>query len=578
MNWWWNERDVSYLARSGKEKGFGRTRIATDPYHCADGEWIMIHTGGAGAFKRAMDLIGVGERIREVPGVETSVPLDDDEYEAARHEAPKMFRTRPRDEWLKLFHEADVAALPVLRPGDVLADEQVEHAGAVVEVDDPVFGRIRQAGRLVHFDRSPIAAPQPAPTVGQHNGRLAVLRRSIRGEPAGGSAGEPPLRHALGGMRILDFSSFFATAYGSKILSDLGADVIKVEMPGGEQLRGMADPFEACNRGKRTIAIDLRSERGRAVVDDLVRTADVVMHNLRPGKAEKLGIDYERLATIRPDLVYAYLPGFGASGPKARLKGFAPLVSAFTGLLYLGAGRGNPPIRRVMGNEDYYNGFLGAAVVLMAVEHRAKTGEGQYLESPQLHSSLFVTVEQCTDAAGRPIEALAIDPQQMGYSPLYRIYRTADEGWICLACVGGRARTRLETALGVELPAGDDEELARMLEERFAGIDTNDALTLLTAHNIPCERVLTAPLMPEFLWDEWAADTGRVFEHHHPEWGWIREFGHSIHLSDTPGVRPGPSPILGRDTDEILAGLGYDRARIDELLAAGICHGPQPSS
>ncbi|MEW6477556.1 MAG: CoA transferase [Actinomycetota bacterium] len=567
MNWWWNENDVSYLARSGTEKGFGRTRVVTDPFLCADGEWIMIHTGGPGAFKRAMDILGVGEKVRTIPGVEMSVRLDDDEYEAARHRAPEAFKSRPRAEWLKLFHDADVAALPVLRPGEALLDEQVEHAGVVVELDDPVYGRLRQAGPVIRFEKTPAAPPAPAPTVGQHNGSAAT---GVRLPGYSGNRtperGGRPLAHALDGLRVLDFSSFFATAYGAKILSDLGADVIKVETPGGDQMRGMADPFEGCQRGKRTIALDLRSPAGLAIVDDLVRSADVVMHNLRPGKAEKLGIGYDRLAKLRPGLIYCFLPGFGSTGPKAHLKSFAPLISGFTGLLYLGAGRGNPPIKRVMGNEDYYNGFLGAVAVLMALEHRAKTGEGQYIESPQLHSSLFAATEQCLDGAGRPVEAFALDPAQMGYGPLYRLYRTAGDGWLCLACVGDRHRVELRTALGVDDLPADDEALAGLLEERFAQLTVEEAFTLLDGHGVPCEIAVPDPAMPDFLWDEWAVETGRVFEQHHPVWGWIREFGLSVHLSDTPGLNKGPSPLLGQHTREILAELGYDAGRIDELV------------
>jgi crotonobetainyl-CoA:carnitine CoA-transferase CaiB-like acyl-CoA transferase len=562
MNWWWNENDVSYLARSGTEKGFGRTRVVTDPFLCADGEWIMIHTGGPGAFKRAMDILGVGEKVRTIPGMEMAVRLDDDEYEAARHRAPEAFRSRPRAEWLKLFHDADVAALPVMRPGEVLLDEQVEHAGVAIGLDDPVHGRIKVAGPVIRFERSPAATPGPAPVVGGHNDRIAAIPKA---NPITAARGAAPLAHALDGIRILDFSSFFATAYGAKILSDLGADVIKVETPAGDQMRGMADPFEGCQRGKRTIAIDLKAPAARAVIDDLVRSADVVMHNLRPGKADKVGIDYARLAQIKPELVYCFLPGFGSTGPKAHLKSFAPLISGFTGLLYLGAGRGNPPIKRVMGNEDYYNGFLGAVAVLMALEHRAKTGQGQYIESPQLHSSLFATTEQCLDAAGHPMEAFALDPAQMGYGPLYRLCRTAD-GWLCIACVGARHAERLRTALGLDELPSDDEALAAVLEERFLQVTADEAFTLLDGAGVPCEVAVPDPAMPDFLWDDWAVETGRVFEQHHPVWGWIREFGLSVHLSDTPGLNKGPSPLLGQHTREILAELGYEPGRIDDLV------------
>jgi crotonobetainyl-CoA:carnitine CoA-transferase CaiB-like acyl-CoA transferase len=576
MNWWWNEKDVSYLARSGTEKGFGRTRVMTDPFLCGDGEWIMVHTGGPGAFKRTMDVLGCGDKVRTIPGVEMAVRLDDDEYEAARHQAPEAFKSRSRSEWLKLLHDADVAALPVLHPAEALLDEQVDHAGLLIELDDPVFGPLRQAGPLIHFERSPATTPSPAPTVGQHNDKLAQAPTSaakLAPEPG------PRVAHALEGVRILDFSSFFATAYGAKILSDLGADVIKVETPGGDQLRGMPDPFEGCQRGKRTIAVDLRAPAGRAVIDDLVRSADIVMHNLRPGKADKLGIGYQRLSALKSDLIYCFLPGFGSTGPKAHLKSFAPLISGFTGMLYQGAGRGNPPVKRVIGNEDYYNGFLGAVSVLMALEHRTKTGQGQYIESPQLHSSLFAASEQCLDAEGKPVEVLTMDPAQMGIGPLYRLYKTADDGWLCLACVGDRSFQRLQTALGLDPSSAhlQDDELTALLEQRFAELSADEAFNRLDGHGVPCEVAVKDPYLPDFLWDEWAVESGRVFEQHHPVWGWIREFGLSIHLSDTPGLNKGPSPLLGQQTREILAELGYGDDRIEGLVAS-VCVQSQPKA
>lgn len=149
----------------------------------------------------------------------------------------------------------------------------------------------------------------------------------------------------------------------------------------------------------------------------LVATSDVVMHNLRPGKAEKLGIGLHQLRAVNADLVYAYLPGFGSTGPRRDQKSFEPLLSGFTGVLHQAAGEGNRPIRKTFGSADYYNGLLGATAVLMALEHRSRTGVAQYVESPHLHSSLFVMSEHITTSDGRPLRPdLVLDGDQRGWA------------------------------------------------------------------------------------------------------------------------------------------------------------------
>ncbi len=581
MNWWFNEHGKSYLAQTADEEGFGRNRLITDLFDCGDGEYLMVHTGGDGGFKRTMDLLGFGEIVRDVGGVEMSVPLNDEEYHAARHLAPATFRARPRDEWIKLFHAADLAALPVLRPEEVFADDQVVHAKVVIDVDDPVVGPMRQVGPVVRFRASPPAPTTPAPVVGADTGRLdELLARSRQTSPAATrSLGSP-----LEGIRVVDLSAFFATAFGARLLSDLGADVIKVEPLVGDQMRPLADLFECAQRGKRNLAVDLRAADGIELVLRLISTADVIMHNLRPGKAERLGIGYEQCTAVNQSLVYCYLPGFGSTGPKANLKSFAPLVSGFTGMLYVGAGDGNPPVRRVVGNEDLYNGYLGAMSVLMAIAHRDRTGQGQYVESPHLHSSLLLRTEQCTDRAGRLLPALHLDAEQMGWGPLYRLYRTAD-GWVVITCVGQRAFERLGAALGRPDLAADSrfasepdravhaEALASELTDRFAALSSEQAFAALDRAGVPCEIPLDEPFMADFLWDEWAEETGRVFAHDHPEHGYVREVGHCVRLSATPAVYKGTSARLGEHTRELLDELGYAPAQVDRLMG-GVCGEP----
>jgi len=580
MNWWWNEKDISYLERSGPTLGFGRKRLITDPFQCADGKWLTPHTGGPGSYKKMMDLLGFGDKVQAVDGPEMAVPLNDVEYEIARIHVPAVFRTRSRDEWVRLFAENDIACLPVLRPEEIFQDDQVMYSGIGIDLPDDEHGIVRQVGPVIHFERTPPATPTPAPAVGQDNDTYALCNGVI---PKNAQMRENTgaLESALKGLSIVDFSSFFATGFGAKLLCDLGADVIKVEPPVGDQMRPLGDLWEASQRGKKSIALDLRTPDGQRVAHKLVEEADVVLINFRPGKAEKIGLGYETLSSLNPRLIYAYLPGFGSKGPKSTLKSFAPLQSGLVGMGFIGAGKDNPPIRRVMGNEDLYNGFLGAVGVLMAVHARQKSGIGQYIESPQLHSSLFVRTEFATDDLGRPVFAHELDADQMGWSPVYRLYETSD-GWLMLAAVGDRHFSNLCRALGrndlLNEPRFSSwsrrhdyaEELSNTLEAEFASRPTDGVFALLNEHGVPVEIPKDSPMMPDLLWEEWAVDTGRVVEHRHPEYGWCREVGITIRLSDTPGKVRSFSPLLGEHTREILLDAGFSAAEVHELISQGV--------
>jgi crotonobetainyl-CoA:carnitine CoA-transferase CaiB-like acyl-CoA transferase len=283
-------------------------------------------------------------------------------------------------------------------------------------------------------------------------------------------------------------------------------------------------------------------------------------------------------------LIYCYLPGFGSTGPNSRLKSFAPLVSGFTGMLYIGAGEGNPPVRRVLGNEDLYNGYLGALSVLMGLVHRDWTGMGQYIESPHLHSSLLLRTEQCADRDGNLVTGLQLDADQTGWGPLYRLYRTQD-GWIAIACVGQRAFQRLAGALARPDLVSDTrfateaarsshaDALAAELINIFALMSSEAAFAALDGAKVACEIPAESPYVPDLLWDPWAQETGRVFEHEHPEHGYVREIGHCVRLSATPLAYKGTSARLGEHTRELLDELGYSPEEVVRLLQ-GVCGEP----
>ncbi|QDC36749.1 CaiB/BaiF CoA-transferase family protein [Sphingobium fuliginis] len=579
MNNWWQEEGISYIKAgdSGAVDRFGKTRLVTGMFECADGLYLQMHTGGQGGFKAAMDVLGFGDRIQTVTAPEMSVPLTDEEYHIARVEIFDAFKTRPRAEWIAMFQAADVAALPVLEPAEVLLDEQVEFVGQRISMPDKDFGTIYQAAPAVRMANAPAAAPRPAPEVGADNEALADLiarRRTVL------AADGKPLDRPLEGIKVVDFSSFFAVGYGGRLLSDLGADVIKVETPGGDQMRPLPDCFDAAQRGKRDIVLNLKHPEALEAALKLVATADVVTHNLRPGKADKLGIGYEALSKLNPRLLYVYLPGYGSRGPKSLLKSFAPLVSGWTGLLCEGGGEGNPPTRAVFGNEDYNNGFLGAAGILMGLEHRAVTGRGDYMEIPQLHSSLWTTSEHFLDADRKVVYGFRLDKEQAGFNALDRIYRTTD-GWLCISCRSDERFAALAKAVGQEQWLADprfatprdrsanDAALLDALKPFFADKSSADAHALLEAAGAPSEIARETSWVREALWQDWATASNRVIENFDSMYGHVRQFGSFMHFSRTPGSAKGSAPRLGEHTRQILGEIGYSDAEIDALIDSG---------
>ena len=580
MNHWWQEEGLSYIKKgdSGATDRFGRVRLVTTMFECADGKFLQIHTG-SGGFKPAMDILGFGDRIKAVNGPEMAVPLDDDEYQACRVEIFDAFKTRPRDAWIRLFREADVAALPVLEPAEILLDEQVEYAGMRIELEDPDFGKIYQAAPAVIFSDTEVSKPRPAPAVGADNAALPeLLARPVR--KAAPQA--RPIARPLDGVRILDFSSFFAVGFCGRILNDLGADVIKVETPDGDQMRPLPDVFDAAQRGKRDIVLNLKHPEGLEAARRMVASADVITHNLRPGKADKLGIGYEALKAVNPNLIYAYLPGYGSRGPKSLNKSFAPLVSGWTGLLYEGGGEGNTPNRSVFGNEDYNNGFLGAAAILMALENRARTGRGEYVECPQMHSSLWTTTEHFLDAGKKVVYGLRLDKEQQGFNALDRIYRTADGRWLCICCRDEPRFRALAAAVGrpewlsdprfatVRDRDRNDAVLKALLDEVFAGQTAEAAFASLDRAGAPCEIVRETQWIDEALWEDWMLKSNRVVENFDSMYGHVREIGLFNQLDRTPGLASGSAPRLGEHTREILLETGCSPREIDDLLARKI--------
>jgi crotonobetainyl-CoA:carnitine CoA-transferase CaiB-like acyl-CoA transferase len=527
-------------ARDGHFRMRTRRRGVLGMFKCADGEYVQMHTGAPGAFDRAMKLFGLDGDIPPASIAPLSNSLTDEEMQRLA-DLPAIFATRTRDEWLRLLWKADVAALPVNRPGEALFDEHVRLLGQSIEVDDPELGWVVEPSPPIRFAETANSTAPSTPVV-------------------------ESLRYPLEGVRILDLGVFTAGPYGSRLLADLGADVIKIERLDGDPLRPLPQPFEGAQRGKRGIGLDLKTPEARAVLFRLMATADAVHHNMRPSAAPKLGVDYDTARAARPDVIYVESPGFGTSGPKAGLQSFAPLQGGFSGLFYTAAGAGNPPIRAHQ-SEDYYNAMMATVATLMALLQRARTGSGARVECPQLCASLWSSSYNVVGADGKLRETLELDEHQTGYNPTHRLYRTAD-GWVCVDA-GAVGLGGLQRAVGLDpgAPAIGEAEL----EAAFAGESSDRLVARLRRAGIAIEVAGESYCKP-FLADDENLRTARVVEFHTEHLGRVREIGPILRFSDMDVIAWGPAPLLGEHTHQVLSELGYADADIADMHARGcIC-------
>jgi crotonobetainyl-CoA:carnitine CoA-transferase CaiB-like acyl-CoA transferase len=350
------------------------------------------------------------------------------------------------------------------------------------------------------------------------------------------------------------------------MLADLGASVVKVESLEGDSFRELPG-FFGWNRGKRSIALNLKTPEGREIVERLAREADVVMENWRPGVADRLGVGHERLMALNPRLIYLSVSAFGSTGPYADRPGFDPLLQAMGGLMTL-QGFGGPPQYLRSAPTDYYTASLGCQAVLTALFVRERTGRGQRIETSLLQGVLALQAGIVLDYPTKPT--------LIRENPTYRLYKASDGQWFFVACGNQSFWVKLCSALGMEEFADDprfgswllrlqnNQALLPIIEKRFAEKTRDEWLAILAAHDIPAAPVKT---ILEFMDDPAVRHHDMVHEYDHPEVGRLRLMGQPLVFADTPTRDPGPPPTLGQHTDEVLKEAGYDAATINELRA-----------
>lgn len=388
---------------------------------------------------------------------------------------------------------------------------------------------------------------------------------------------------ALGDIRVLELSNFMAGPYCGMLLADMGADVIKVENPAGGDFTRLAGPFMdgesagflAVNRNKRSIALDLKSERGRAIFVDLVRTADVVIENLRPGTLDDLGIGYGALNEINPAIIVSSTSGFGQTGPYRQRAALDLIVQGMSGLMSITGEEGRPPVKVGVPLADLSAGLFAAYAILAALRARDRDGLGQHIDISLLESAIALEAWETSAYFATGEVPKPLGSAHRTNAP-YQAVRTAD-GYITIGPTTPGNWRAFAAALGIAHLDADERfatgplrrknyrELARLIEEVTTTNTSDHWYRLLEKAGVPCGVLYT---LDQMLADEQVQARGFVRELEHTTLGRIRATGSPVRPSRTPLRLERAGPLLGEHTDEILAELGITDA--GELARAGV--------
>ncbi len=544
-----------------------------DSYSCSDGRFLHIHTGAKGAFERICELVGLNPKEFDGYYKGRHFVGDREQGERFRSELAARFKSRTMMEWVAALRDADVAVGPCLAPGEILDDPQALAMELVTQVNDPELGPITELGLSLKFSATPGAIRGSAVRPGADTDEILRVLNDRDAQDArtrGESKISGSMRHPLEGIRIVDCGMFAAGPYATMLLSDLGADVIKVEPPDGDTMRPTEKAFVGVQRGKRSAAIDLKNPQGLEIFRRMVARADIVQHNLRLAVAERLGIGYEALRQINPKIIYCHGTGYGSKGPLSELSGFEMTYQAHCGLEVAQAGDGNPPVLVSGAPMDLFTAMLSATSMLMALHHRDRTGEGQRIECPQFASG-FVFESQIFVTRDSVSPRFELDREQTGFGPFYRIYETRDGGWVCVSCPDRERQMRLLDTLGIA--ANNDglrPQLTREMETRFRERDADEWIAAFRKAGVPAEIAESAGHIEKLLSDPEAIARGQVAENEHPVYQRLRQAGHLIRFSRTPGKIERAAPIIGQHTREVMHEAGYETAEIEDLEARGV--------
>ena len=458
-------------------------------------------------------------------------------------------------------------------------------------VEDPAFGPIEQIGPVASFSLTPSVITSPAPALNQHG--------PLPGAKAPAPQPLPLPRHTLEGVTIVEFGYFYAMPFGVTMAGALGARVIKVENIDGDPMRWSfgAPEWGALKtmEGKESICLDLRSEAGQKIMQDLIRRADMFVQGFRPGVDQRLGVDYETARALNPDIVYVHGAGYGSSGPYAHRPIYAGTAASGTGSVHRQAAYWlDPELNKSLdaagtqavvaprmrnltdGDANAAAGVLTA--ILFGLRHRQRTGQGQFVATSMIGGNALAYADDFNRYEGK-VPVPQADAEQMGTGATHRLYETAG-GWVFLSLpTQAEWSTALDVA-GWSKLAGDvrfaspedrrahDTELAGELSALLAGRSASEWEKVFLAAGVGCVAVTEISQAEMAVTDTALQEMGLVGEVDHPRFGRLLRYAPPAWLSATPG-RMAPACTVAQHTEAILLELGYSEEEVAKLASDG---------
>ncbi len=554
--------------------------------------------GAAGAWLESLPFQALGlangavlgaSRLVALPGLTLS--LVHGLLGTARLLAGRALRSRSRDEVLETALRLGVPMTPVNTPEEFVAAPQTCARNYFHSSGFPHLGDAPLASAPWRLSVTPPGLRRPAPAPGEDDVHGFAPRRTTAGEHPPGSRApdETPAAPVLAGMRVINLGVGAVGPELCWLLREFGAEVIKIESRTNlDFMRRLtpeldnpntAFPFNDDCRGQKSVCLDLRAARAREIALQLCASADVVVENLRGGVVRNLGLDYPDVRRVQPAVVYVASQGYGRGGPLGEAPAFGPIAAAFAGATWLWNHPDAPyPAGSSLNHPDHIASKLGAVAVLAALEHRRRTGEGQFIELAQTETVAYLMGEFYLEAA------LTLRPtRQQGnavdYACPHGVYPCAgDDRWCAIAVAGDDAWERFRRALGWPHQPG----LATLDARLSARTDLDERVAAWTRARAPEAAAATlqsagVSAMPVQGPDEHRADPhlaarSALVSIVHPEVGPARHTANPVRMSRMRTSSPAPAPLLGAHTREVLVQvLGLRAGEVDALIASGVC-------